>query len=384
MHENCIVVHAGAGYHSKHKETEYIQLCSDACLRAAAILTQDNSKFRSINAACEAVAFLEDNHLSNAGYGSNLTLDGSVECDAGVMCGSCLRFAAVGSLSCIKNPILVAGHLLSQQIMDPFSRLGRVFPSLLVGKGALDYAVNAAGFSRIQEVEMISPSSLASWKKYKNWIDHVDKDTCHSMSLHHVSSKKARFMTPLDTVGAVCVDSFGRVASAISSGGVAMKSPGRLGQACIYSAGSWAECSPEEDGKVTESVGVITSGTGEQLIRTQLAQKCAQRVINDTLPVPLAVEASLSTDFLNSRFLNGEPDQRFAGVAGCLWRSLPFVRKRRSSEACVEIFFGHTTQSMAVAYFVDNTMKIPKSFISRKPLGRRHLVGAFSHRLLSC
>ena len=33
-----------------------------------------------------------------------------------------------------------------------------------------------------------------------------------------------------DTVGAVCVDDSGNVASAVSSGGIILKQPGRLGQ----------------------------------------------------------------------------------------------------------------------------------------------------------
>jgi len=33
-----------------------------------------------------------------------------------------------------------------------------------------------------------------------------------------------------DTVGAVCVDDCGNVASAVSSGGIILKQPGRLGQ----------------------------------------------------------------------------------------------------------------------------------------------------------
>ena len=34
----------------------------------------------------------------------------------------------------------------------------------------------------------------------------------------------------LDTVGAICVDGTGRVVSAVSSGGIVLKQPGRLGQ----------------------------------------------------------------------------------------------------------------------------------------------------------
>lgn len=46
-----------------------------------------------------AICVLEDDPLLNAGLGSNLTLDGLVECDAAIMDGSDLAFGSVAAVS---------------------------------------------------------------------------------------------------------------------------------------------------------------------------------------------------------------------------------------------------------------------------------------------
>ena len=61
---------------------------------------------------------MEDSPLTNAGYGSNLTFDGHVECDASVMDGSTLHYGAVGAITGVKNPIEVAKCLCQYQTVD--------------------------------------------------------------------------------------------------------------------------------------------------------------------------------------------------------------------------------------------------------------------------
>ena len=53
----------------------------------------------AVDAVEMAVKVMEDREITNAGYGSNLTLDGRVECDATVV-DHLGRSGAVGAVEC--------------------------------------------------------------------------------------------------------------------------------------------------------------------------------------------------------------------------------------------------------------------------------------------
>lgn len=221
---------------------------------------------------------LEHDALTNAGYGSNLTLSGEVECDASIMDGETLNFGACGAVKGVQYPITLATQICKDQTSE--RPLGLVSPSLLVGEGAHDYA-KISNLMLIENDKLISKKSYVRYKKNKALLK------AHSQQ-GKIQSER------LDTVGAVCVDHRGHIAAASSSGGVFLKYDGRVGQAAIYASGVWAD---SIDNKTENSVAVTTTGTGEYLVKTLLAREIARNIKTSTFPVA-AFSRTLKEDFI--------------------------------------------------------------------------------------
>jgi len=90
----AIFVHAGAGYHSHQNEKVHLTAVSDAAKVAMSILKNGGEAKDAVEMA---IRLLEDREITNAGFGSNLTLDGNVECDA-TMVDHFGRSGAVGAI----------------------------------------------------------------------------------------------------------------------------------------------------------------------------------------------------------------------------------------------------------------------------------------------
>lgn len=112
-----------------------MKVCSEAC--AAGIRTFAKTG-DPVDAVTTALMVLENDELTNAGYGSNLCSDGTAECDASIMSGDSLRWSGIGALSGVKNPIALARRLLRYQSEE--LPCGLVPPNLLVGEGARKWA----------------------------------------------------------------------------------------------------------------------------------------------------------------------------------------------------------------------------------------------------
>jgi beta-aspartyl-peptidase (threonine type) len=233
------MVHAGAWAMPEAEREPHARACAAAVQVGWAALEQGAS---AVEAVERAIVSLEDDPAVNAGTGSVLTREGWVELDAGIMDGLTLEVGAVIGLRAAKNPIRVARSLLGAE-------------HVLLSGAAAEAAVRAGGFETLPAEAFVTPRErerLAAWR----------------------ADLQARrpggaFGTGLlgDTVGAVAVDSVGRVAAGLSTGGACGKPSGRVGDAPIPQCGYYADL---------RLGAVACTGWGESILRVGLARRAAE------------------------------------------------------------------------------------------------------------
>jgi beta-aspartyl-peptidase (threonine type) len=163
--------------------------------------------------ACEfAVRIMEDDPTFDAGVGSFLNADGQVELDAAIMDGSTLAAGAVAAVARIRNPILLARHVMTTEHV------------LVVGAGAEKLA-EAAGVELCDPMTLVAPRELERWQRIQTDPNFATWNEFQSR----------------DTVGALALDHDGNLAAAISTGGVLNKLPGRVGDAPLIGCGFYAD-----------------------------------------------------------------------------------------------------------------------------------------------
>lgn len=279
----AIFVHAGAGDVCERNERKHLQACEDAARQAMILLKAGDSAVAAVEAAIKS---LEDNEITNAGYGSNLSMDGHVECDA-TLVDHYGRSGAVGAVGQICNPIQLA-RLVLEQSKQPMP-LDLVPPNLLVGHGAIEYAFQRKipVVPNDYLVSVVAKQRWTVWKaaleKVKNGRGHPVRERSHEDEKYNDSPLTAK--PPIDeddhlisdTVGAIAIDSNGNIAAGSSSGGIAMKCQGRVGPAALLGIGTAViPASPLDPQKTC--VATVVSGTGEHLATTFSAITCANRI----------------------------------------------------------------------------------------------------------
>ena len=231
----AIAIHGGAGVIAREQlgadgGAAYRQGLEAALDAGYAVLEAGGS---SLDAVTTAVRLLEDNPLFNAGRGAVLAHDGRAYLDASIMSGKDLSAGAVTGVTTVRHPIDLA-----RRVMEDSPHV------MLSGEGAEEFA-GLKGLERVPNDWFITPTR-------RQQLDRVLQGR----------SAPRNELQGLGTVGAVAVDARGDVAAATSTGGMTNKRWGRIGDAPIIGAGTYAN---------NASCAVSATGHGEYFIRSVVA-----------------------------------------------------------------------------------------------------------------
>ncbi|KAF9075431.1 nucleophile aminohydrolase [Rhodocollybia butyracea] len=365
--ETFVAVHGGAGYHSFTAEKELKQALRLACNNALLVASSAGS---SLDVTEAAITVLEDAPNLNAGFGSNLTFEGNVECDAAIMDGN-NHWGSVGAVSGVKNPIRVARAILEySQVPDP---LGRIPPLTLVSSGARSFASKHLHTSSglVGEGALISDRARDRWVQWKDRLSSASTEEGTNLppppdseSLHDSQ----------DTVGAVASCS-GNMSAGVSSGGLLLKMEGRCGEAAMFGAGCWAQ-NKNIRPQVQIGMACSVSGTGEYITRSGLAKALGKSFEafspsdgSEYMDPHTIMQQVLVDEFWKPSQDLGEPNPS----AGIL---LMTYEDGDDNTPIVRVWCGFTTPTFLVAY-ASTRNPIPKTLILRRP---KDMVGAHADK----
>lgn len=251
----ALIVHGGAGDIQPGRHDLSLAGSRAAVLAGWDVLTSGGS---ALEAATRAVVALEDNPNFNAGTGSTLNSQGQAELDAGLMDGTTLDVGAIAGVTQIKNPILLARLVLNSPHV------------LLMGQGAELFA-QEQGMALCRQEELVTAAQRERWQRGYLPGDGVGVSASEDGAEKH------------GTVGAVAIDSAGHIAAATSTGGMANKRPGRIGDTPLVGCGFYAE---------DALGGVSSTGHGEYFIRLMLARRACEFLAHG-LSAQAAAEAAI-------------------------------------------------------------------------------------------
>lgn len=210
----------------------------------------------AIDAAVHAVACMEDDELFNSGRGSVFTSAGEIEMEASVMAtsvrkgfydgggdslrgepGSIKRGFGVMRIKNVRHPVMLARELLLRTgngaIPDAsgnmHSQLAGPYAESLAKEWGLEFKPDDWFWTKKR------------WDEHKRGLENASGEN-YSVDSEALLNEDAEGMyLSQGTVGAVCLDRWGNLAAATSTGGLTNKAPGRVGDTPTLGAGFWAE-----------------------------------------------------------------------------------------------------------------------------------------------
>ena len=250
-------IHGGAGVIERagltpEQDAAYRAALHRALEAGSTVLAAGGSALDAVQAAIE---LMEDDPLFNAGRGAVFTAAGRNELDAAVMNGSDLTAGAVAGLTTTRHPIAAA-----RAVMERSPHV------MLIGEGADTFAASVG-------LEQVDPAFFFTERRWRGLESALRAQNLpipeRPAGAPGPQAENTLPAPPLNerkfgTVGAVALDSEGRLAAGTSTGGMTAKRWGRVGDVPVLGAGTYAS---NRDG-----CAVSATGSGEYFIRATVAR----------------------------------------------------------------------------------------------------------------
>jgi len=236
-----VIIHGGAWDIPDNVVNDHLNGVQEACEIANKLLRDGISSLDAVEAA---ISTMEHNSTFDAGKGSFVNQIGEVEMDA-IIATEGFQFGAVCAVQNISNPIKLA-----RLVMEKTEH------HILVGKGANIFAEEMG-------IPMVAPESLLVGRELERYYKIKGLSSFSAKNTFRDSKRKRNGM---GTVGAVCLDKFGKISIGVSTGGTPHKRSGRVGDTPLWGAGAYIE----------PSIGAAATGYGEDIIKVLLTYKAVE------------------------------------------------------------------------------------------------------------
>jgi beta-aspartyl-peptidase (threonine type) len=271
-----IAIHGGAGTldpkaMTPEKRAEYEAALQVALDAGAKVLADGGSAMDAVKAA---IIPMEDSPLFNAGKGAVFTWEGTNELDASIMDGRDRSAGAIAGVKTVKNPILLADTVRTQSEHV-----------MLMGAGAEAFAAEK-GFA-------VTPPEYFATPARREALERMKAKQLSALDVDH----------KFGTVGAVALDQNGNLAAGTSTGGMTGKRWGRVGDAPVIGAGTYAD---------NRACAVSATGWGEYFLRVGVAHEICAR-LRHTIPAP-QVRLHPSDPIISSNYAQVVADEVMADV----------------------------------------------------------------------
>ncbi|KAI4343999.1 hypothetical protein L6164_011277 [Bauhinia variegata] len=250
----AIALHGGAGdipyslpLERRQPREEGLRHCLQVGVQAL------KAKMPALQVVELVVRELENCPHFNAGRGSVLTSQGTIEMEASIMDGKAHKCGAVSGLTTVVNPISLARLVMEKT------------PHIYLAFDGAEQFAKEQGVETSDPNHFITAENIERLKQAKE-ADRVQID--YTQPIQNGVKKETMIGngdSQLGTVGCVAVDSDGNLASATSTGGLVNKRVGRIGDSPLVGAGTYAN----------ELCAVSATGKGEEIIRATVARDVA-------------------------------------------------------------------------------------------------------------